>query len=275
MTALGQRTAPPRSRELPRKLMPSRRLKILLAEDHPVNQRLAVAILQRWGHSVTVASNGSKAIQSYNEDYFDLVIMDVQMPEMNGLEATKAIRDFEKETGRRVPIIAMTAHAIKGDREHCLAVGMDGYLSKPINAEELFTTIESLVGHEQPVTAAQEVPSPAQLFNAARLMDRVGGDPQLLREVVDLFYQDAEPTVEAIGQALTRNDCAELARISHRLKGALTNLELRQAAELAGQLECMAETNQLTGAHQLIRDIVSNLAQARPALAALIQKEAA
>jgi CheY-like chemotaxis protein len=275
MTAIGQRTAPARLRHPARRLMPSRPLKILLAEDHPVNQRLAVAILQRWGHSVTVASNGSKAIQAYNGDQFDLLIMDVQMPEMNGLEATRVIRNLEKETGRRIPIIAMTAHAIKGDREHCLAAGMDGYLSKPINAEELFTTIEALFEEGQALTPTRELPSTAPLFNAAKLMDRVGGDRQLLREVVDLFFRDAEPTVEAMGQALTRADCPELMRVSHRLKGALNNLELRAAAELAARLEHMAETNQLAGAHQLIREIVSNLAQARPALVALIQKEAA
>ncbi len=123
----------------------ARSLRILLAEDSLVNQQLAVALLEGEGHAVTVANNGREAVAAAETGNFDLVLMDVQMPEMDGLEATAIIRANERGSGRHLPIIAMTAHALKGDRERCLEAGMDGYTSKPIDAEELFAAIESRV----------------------------------------------------------------------------------------------------------------------------------
>jgi CheY-like chemotaxis protein len=124
----------------------SRRLSILLAEDSLVNQRLAVHLLEQHGHTVTVASTGPAALAAPTRQRFDLILMDVQMPGMDGLEVTAAIRAREQETHDHVPIIAMTSHALSGDRERCLQAGMDGYLAKPIDAASLFATIESLVG---------------------------------------------------------------------------------------------------------------------------------
>ena len=121
-----------------------RKFHILLAEDNPINQKLAVRLIEKRGHTLVVASNGREALAALEEQAFDLVLMDVQMPEMDGFEATAAIRDREKTTGKHIPIIAMTAHAMKGDRERCLAAGMDSYISKPVNVEELFETIRSL-----------------------------------------------------------------------------------------------------------------------------------
>ncbi|MBW1706988.1 MAG: response regulator [Deltaproteobacteria bacterium] len=119
-----------------------RRLKILLAEDNIVNQKLAVKMLEKRGHRVVVSSNGRKALEAYEREWFDLILMDVQMPEMDGLEATRAIREKEKERGGHIPIVAMTAHAMKGDREKCLSAGMDDYVPKPIKADELFSVVE-------------------------------------------------------------------------------------------------------------------------------------
>jgi len=121
-----------------------RRLRILVAEDSPVNQKLMVRLLEKWGHTVVVAHNGREALAALDEQRFDAVLMDIQMPEMDGFEATAAIRTQEETTGPHVPIIAMTAHAMQGDRERCLEVGMDGYVAKPIRARELFEAIESL-----------------------------------------------------------------------------------------------------------------------------------
>jgi two-component system, sensor histidine kinase and response regulator len=115
---------------------------VLLAEDNPVNQRLAVRLLEKRGHSVVVAGNGREALEALEKQSFDLVFMDVQMPEMDGLEATAAIREKEKGSGVHRPIIALTAHAMKGDRERCLASGMDGYLTKPIRPQELDEILE-------------------------------------------------------------------------------------------------------------------------------------
>src|SRR6202022_1826283 len=117
-------------------------LQILLVEDNAVNRVLAVRLLEKRGHTVAVAGNGKEALAALEKQAFDLVLMDVQMPEMDGFEATAALREKEKTTGIHLPIIAMTAHAMKGDRERCLAAGMDGYLSKPFQTEELFEAIE-------------------------------------------------------------------------------------------------------------------------------------
>jgi CheY-like chemotaxis protein len=123
----------------------SRSLRVLLAEDNPVNQHLAVRMLRRQGHSVEIANNGQEAVEAFDSKPFDLILMDVQMPGMSGLEAAAAIRERESRTGCRIPIIAMTAYAMKGDRERCLEAGMDDYVSKPVRAEELFRAIESAI----------------------------------------------------------------------------------------------------------------------------------
>jgi CheY-like chemotaxis protein len=124
---------------------PGSSLKVLLAEDNLVNQRLAVRLLEKRGHRVVVAANGIEALAALKKETFELIFMDVQMPEMDGMEATAAIREAEKGSGERVPVIALTAHAMKGDREKCLAVGMDGYLTKPIRPQELDDVLEEYV----------------------------------------------------------------------------------------------------------------------------------
>jgi CheY-like chemotaxis protein len=135
-----------------------RSLRVLLAEDNPVNQLVAIRLLEKQGHTVVTVGNGHLAVATAQRDAFDLVLMDVQMPEMGGLEASALIRLAEAETGRHVPIVALTAHAMNGDREACLAAGMDGHLPKPIRAKELVALLESLaVGAGQP---PQPAPSP-------------------------------------------------------------------------------------------------------------------
>jgi CheY-like chemotaxis protein len=122
-----------------------RPLNVLLAEDSAVNQKLAAAVLGRAGHQVIIANDGLEAVEAHANNSFDLVLMDIQMPHMDGFEATRRIRDRERETGEHVPIVAMTAHALVGDRERCLAAGMDDYIAKPIYAKQLIATIERLV----------------------------------------------------------------------------------------------------------------------------------
>ncbi len=119
---------------------------MLLAEDSPFNQKLAVALLEKRGHRVVVAKHGREAVAAVEQDEFDVILMDVQMPEMDGLEATRAIRQSEESTEKHVPIIAMTAHAMKGDRERCLESGMDAYVAKPVRAKDLFEAITQVLG---------------------------------------------------------------------------------------------------------------------------------
>jgi CheY-like chemotaxis protein len=130
-------------------------LHILLAEDNAVNQLLVVRLLEKWGHKVAIASNGRKALEALNRESYDLVLMDVQMPEMNGWEATRAIRETERETGRHIPIIAMTAHAMKGDDEKCFASGMDDYLAKPIRTAELIAILDRIASRKVALQAAE------------------------------------------------------------------------------------------------------------------------
>ena len=133
-------------------------MRILLAEDNAINQTLAVRLLEKRGYSVTVAPDGQACVEAFQTGGFDLVLMDIQMPRMDGFQATAAIREREKLTGRRIPIVAMTAHALVGDQERCLASGMDGYVSKPIRTSELFATIEKMLGDKLHPESA-ELPS--------------------------------------------------------------------------------------------------------------------
>ena len=127
--------------------------RILLAEDNAVNQTLAVRLLEKRGYSVIAAVNGVEAVQAFENNLFDVVLMDIQMPEMDGFEATAAIRAKEKLTGRHVPIIAMTAHALKGDQERCISAGMDAYVSKPIRTSELYSTLERMLANKDSAPA--------------------------------------------------------------------------------------------------------------------------
>jgi len=141
---------------------PGSALRILLVEDNAVNQRLAVRLIEKRGHRVSVASNGRRAIEVLEKESFDLVLMDVQMPEMDGFEATAAIRKREEATGTHTPVIALTAHAMKGDRERCLDAGMDGYLAKPIRSHELDQVLDKQIARRRETAPAPEPAVPAK-----------------------------------------------------------------------------------------------------------------
>jgi CheY-like chemotaxis protein len=165
-------------------------LRVLLAEDNPVNQRLAVRLLEKQGHEVVVAGNGREALAALERQAFDLVLMDVQMPEMDGLEATAAIRRREAETGRRLPILALTASALKGDRERFLQAGMDGYLSKPIRAEEFVQAIEAVVQPAEPAPQAGASQLAGVDIDLGGALAGMGGDRRLLGELTSLFLEE-------------------------------------------------------------------------------------
>ena len=135
-------------------------MRVLLAEDNIVNQRLATRLLEKRGHRVTVAANGREALEALERESYDLVLMDVQMPEMDGMEATANLREMEKLTGRHQPVVALTAHAMKGDQELCLAAGMDGYLTKPIRPQELDELLEK---YKRATVATPAVPVRAEI----------------------------------------------------------------------------------------------------------------
>lgn len=268
-------TAPPHG-SLP---LNHRRLHILVAEDNAVNQRLALKLLEKRGHTVVVAGNGKEALAAYTAQKFDLILIDVQMPEMDGFAATSVIRERETRaasagdeqiaTATHIPIVAMTAHAMKGDRERCLAAGMDSYISKPLRAQQLYEIIESLVA---PDTEAKNVDAEAEaaepVFDREALLARLEGDQELLREIVGLFLDEAPGLLRAIRQALERGDAASLEGSSHALKGSLANFGAKGAYQMALKLETIGGGGDLSGASETLAQLEAKISQLESALAA-------
>jgi PAS domain S-box-containing protein len=192
---------------------PARRLRILVAEDNPVNQRLAVAILQKRGHEAIVAGDGAGALQTLRLERFDAVLMDVQMPDMDGMAATAAIRRGDAgEEAMSVPIVAMTAHAMIGDRERFMQAGMSDYLSKPVDARELVDVVEGATANSGKVIS--------KAFAATEALERVGGDPEMLRELAVTFVQDFDRMMTAIRDAARARDFPSLEHAGHSIRGA-------------------------------------------------------
>jgi CheY-like chemotaxis protein len=237
----------------------ARPLRLLLAEDGLVNQRVAVGLLQMRGHHVTVASNGQEAVAAVEREPFDAVLMDVQMPQMDGLEAARAIRRREQGTGKHVPIIAMTAHAMKGDRELCLEAGMDGYISKPIQADVLYRTLDGLE-----IPPAEAGP-PALEWSAA--LELVGGCEADLRDLVQLFRQESGKLLAEIRQSVEAGDARRLQRAAHTLKGSADCLAAGPTVAAALRLELMGRNADLTGAEAARAQLEAEVARLLTALA--------
>jgi len=236
-------------------------LQILLAEDSIVNQKLAVALLKKHGHTVAVVSNGKDAVNLLAEQRFDAVLMDVQMPEMDGLAATAIIRTKESKTGQHIPIIAMTAHAMQGDREQCLAAGMDEYVSKPIRLEQLFSALEKVIGGTQGSSAATAVPCrdgvPNQLIDHAAALGNVGGDRELLIKLVQTFDQECPAVLQELRRAIQFHDAPLLLRAAHTLKGTMRTLGVVQPASIAAQLELLGKTKTFDNAALMLAELES------------------
>jgi two-component system, sensor histidine kinase and response regulator len=233
------------------------RLQVLVAEDNAVNQQLISRLLEKLGHGVVVAANGQEAITMYANRPFDLVVMDVQMPVMDGLAATAAIRQREAgHPGRpRLPIIALTAAAMPGDRERCLAAGMDDYLTKPIKLEDLAAMLDGLSGRPRVATglatpAGAESPGQAD-FDPTAALAYVGGDRELLGELLTIFVEDAPMRMAEIRQAIARGEAAALRHSAHSLKGALKVLGASAAAGQALRLELLGQEGQVIGADEI------------------------
>jgi two-component system, sensor histidine kinase and response regulator len=233
-------------------LRPSgRALRVLLAEDNPVNQTLATRILEKLGHKVQVANNGREAVERAHAGDFDLIVMDVQMPEMDGLEATVAIRTAEAGTGKHVPIVAMTAHAMKGDRERCLNAGMDGYLSKPIRIDELKQAISDIgKTPESPKHRADEHHTFHAIGSLELLLDGVMGDRTLLAEMAELWLADSGKQLLQIKTGLEKSDTTMIERAAHALKGSVGTFQAASAQDAAKELETFAKDGDIDGARK-------------------------
>jgi len=224
-------------------------LNILLAEDNHVNQLVATRLLEKMGHAITIANNGVEALSLLETRSFDLILMDVQMPKMDGFAATKSIRINEIKTGKHLPIIAMTAHALKGDRERCVEAGMDGYVTKPIASAELRDVIASTLhwthADEDTSSNADSKPSPV---NFKEMLERLGGDEKLLQEVLGIFLEQAPKHLASLQAALETKDASAIERTAHSMKGELGYMGVAKVSQKARELEEMGRKGDIEGA---------------------------
>jgi PAS domain S-box-containing protein len=246
-----------------------RRLRVLVAEDNVVNQQVVMGFLDRAGHAAVVVSTGTEVLVALEQHEFDVVLMDLQMPELDGLETTSAIRKRERSTGGHIPIVALTAHVVKGDAERCLAAGMDAYLAKPLRGRDLFAAIESVLEPGR-VPASTETAAPA--IDEVRLLERVGGDREALRELVDVFLTDAPSLLARIKEAIDAKDTRAVQAAAHTLKGAVSNFAAPSATEAAARLQQTSEGNDLGSAGAALDVLQREVERVRDALSALVSK---
>ena len=243
---------------------------VLLVEDNVINQRVAEQILARRGHEVRIAHNGRQAVDVLERWTPDLVFMDVQMPEMNGIDATRAIRAREATMGGHVPIIALTAHALPADREQCLRAGMDDYLTKPVSPVALTQTVERIVEQRTNGTnngAPQAAPAASDaVLDPALALERVDGDRELLGEIIDLFLQDIGSLVQDLEQAVGAKDAEAIMRTAHRLKGSVATFAAKPATEAALRLETMGRSGDVSGVDAAFTALQTELTRLQPAL---------
>ena len=246
-----------------------RPLQILLAEDNLANQKLAVGVLTRQGHQVTVAGNGRIALQKWQGQKFDVILMDVQMPELDGLETTQTIRQLEVSLGSHIPIIAMTAHAMTGDRERCLESGMDEYLSKPIRARQIAEKLSAMFpgAIESAAEALKHIEkSPTAVIDWDQALEGTDGDRQLLADVIGAFLETLVDSIMGIESTAQLRDANQLQRRAHSLKGELLAIGATPAAERAKELEMAARQNQLDHVDAIVADLMQVLLELREPL---------
>src|SRR5438128_455296 len=237
-------------------------------EDTPTNRRMLTVLLEKRGYTALAVEDGLQAIAAIQAGSFDVVLMDVQMPRMDGLTATAGIRAREKHTRTRLPIIALTAHAMNGDRERCLAAGMDAYVSKPVEAEELFRVMHAVVTGARNATSAER-PSTAAPVHVEAVLRQVGGNRAALAEVIDSFRKDSARTLDALRSALARRDGNTVESAAHRLRAALTTVVAPDAAAAALRLEEIGREGDFRSAAEAWTRLTSELERLEPQLAAL------
>ncbi len=246
-------------------------LRVLLAEDNPINQRVALHLMEKQHYKTTVVNNGREALAALECEHYDLVLMDIQMPEMDGFEATRSIRAAEGTSGRHLPIIAMTAHAMKGDRERCLEAGMDDYVAKPIQSQDLLRAIQNVIGqtgtkHE----AAVAEPAPKNLIDRAAVLAGVDGDEALLQEIVSMFLEYTPQRRDDIRTAVQTSDFAGLRRTTHALKGTIGYLDAGPVSDAIHQLDQLAVSADAQRLPEALADFERHLDELTIAAAALV-----
>jgi CheY-like chemotaxis protein len=251
-------------------------LRILVAEDNPVNQLLATRLLEKRNHQLVVVGNGLEALgalERHRDKGFDLILMDVQMPEMNGFEATRIIRERERKQGGHIPIIAMTAHAMKGDRERCVAAGMDGYVSKPIQVRELYAVIDEVA--EQINDNRREKADRGKREEALDIVTalaNLGGDEHLLAEAGHMFLVECSRLMSEVREAIHRNNATALEHAAHTIKGSVGTLAAWKAYETARRLEELGHEGRLKDAEGVYANLEAEMDRLRPEMESLVSR---
>ncbi|MBF0477160.1 MAG: response regulator, partial [Deltaproteobacteria bacterium] len=246
-------------------------LDILLVEDNEINQLTGKSLLEKLGHQVDIAEDGQKALDKFMAKKYDLILMDVQLPKMNGLEVTAIIREKEKAIGRYTPIIALTAYAVREDRMRCLSAGMDGYLSKPINFNALNNLIKSVADRTTPSLSAQPLKIiPDQIIDKEDFLARCMGDKKVIIGVFNIFLKNHQEYLSNIQAAVNRRDAQGLKFSAHKFKGALLGLSAHRASGVALQLEKMGETAEFNNAEEVYGKLVKETELLRTALGELV-----
>ncbi len=253
-----------------------KRLNILLAEDNEINQRLAIKILSSQGHRVRAVFNGEEALQAWKEEEFDLVLMDVQMPRMDGLEATRRIREQERDLDKSTPIIALTAHALKGDRERCLQAGMDSYVQKPIRTEALWQEIRGVLrdGDKESGDSEEDQVENVESSPAAdleRALQSMGEDEDLLQELARNFLDTYQQYLDKIRAAVNEGEPHSLTHSAHTLKGMLAVFRTAEAEITAKELEFMGRNQDMDGAEEALQKLEREVAEVEKVLKARLQ----
>ncbi|MFH1980892.1 MAG: response regulator [Pseudomonadota bacterium] len=253
---------------------PQPSLNILVAEDTPFNQKFISRLMDRWNHQAVIVENGLAAVESRQKGSFDVILMDVQMPMMDGLEATRTIRRMEMAQGLpRIPIIAMTAHAMKGDQELCLDAGMDAYISKPISSDILKEKLaQYTTGVAENATLPDETAIEGDTFDKASLLNAFDHDWEFFSEAVDMFLEDYPPMVDEIRSAIMDSDAKRLRRQAHALKGMLGNFQAVSAVKAALILEDMGRDNQFDTADTAALKLAAEIDLLRKALENLLKE---
>ena len=247
-----------------------RGLRILLVEDNAINQILAQRLIRKRGDKLVITNNGREALAALESEKFDLILMDIQMPEMSGLEVTAEIRRKEKETGEHIPIVATTASAMKEDRERCLEAGMDAYISKPIEREVLFQTLDKLTGHSQNAKSGDtRARSNDPVFDAGAVLDSLEGDSELMREIAGIFLAQFPKQMEKIRAAVSSRDPKLLERAAHALKGTSANLLAQGVVQAAAKLEEIGRAGTVAGSSQALDLLEAELEKLKLALGEL------
>jgi PAS domain S-box-containing protein len=245
-------------------------LSVLLVEDDNVSRLVTQRLVERAGHAVVTVKNGRQAFETVQQQRFDVILMDVQMPEMNGLEATAAIREWEEDTGDHVPIMALTAFAMAGDGERCLNAGMDAYLTKPVRAPELFATIERLRRqiHRPGDAAVEDAPAP-QILDVEALRSQAGDDPTALFDLASRLLSESRQLLERTQEQLQSGDRTAVEHSAHQLRESLGTLTASAARAAALRLEAFARAGDLSQASDVMSTLEGEVARLAPEITSL------